>query len=113
MKLQTTDFRFVAKLDKHDHYTDANGVIRWASNNSVPPIDILELAFVDGKISEQTLSISLKTKSAEDKAFLEQYFQMRQKHGYSEEELFEMEASFDPSETIVDALTGLVIRQGA
>ena len=63
MKLQTTDFRFVEKLDKHDHYTDANGVIRWTSNNSVPPIDILELAYVDGKISEQTLKICLETKS--------------------------------------------------
>jgi hypothetical protein len=113
MKLQTTDFRFVAKLDKHDHYTDANGVIRWASNNSVPPIDILELAFVDGKISEQTLQISLDTKKAEDNAFIESYIQMRQKHGYSEEELFEMEASFGSNETIVDIFTGQTIKVGA
>lgn len=113
MELQTKDFRFVAKLDKHDHYTDANGVIRWASNNSVPPIDILELAYLDGKISEQTLLISLETKSAEDQAFFKKYIQMRQKHGYSEEELAEISANFDPSETVVDALTGLVIRQGA
>lgn len=113
MKLQTKDFRFVAKLDKYDHYTDANGVIRWASNNSVPPIDILELAFVDGKISEQTLTLCLKTKSAEDQVSLKKYFAMRQKLGYSEEELCEISANFDPSETIVDALTGQVIRQGA
>ena len=113
MELQTKDFRFVAKLDKYDHFTDANGVIRWASNNQVPPIDILELAYLDGKISEQTLTISLETKSAEDLDFLQKYVQMRQKHGYSDEELFEIEANFSPEETIVDAITGMVIRQGA
>jgi len=113
MKLQTTDFRFVAKLDKYEHYTDANGVIRWASNNSVPPIDILELAFVDGKISEQTLQISLETKFEEDNKAIANYIRLRKQHGYSEETLAEIAANFEPEETVVDVLTGLVIRQGA
>lgn len=80
MQIQTKDFRFVAKLDKYEHHTDANGVIRWNSNNSVPPRDILELAYLDGKISEQTLTTSLATKSQEDDAFLKQYIAMRQKN---------------------------------
>ena len=65
MKLQTKNFKFVAKLNGYENHTDANGVIRWNSNNSVPPRDILELAYLDGKISEQTLTISLATKSEE------------------------------------------------
>lgn len=113
MKLQTTDFRFVAKLDKHDHYTDANGVIRWASNNQVPPIDILELAFVDGVISQQTLKISVETKFEEDNKAIANYIKSRKQHGYSDEELFEMEASFGSDETIVDIFTGQTIRGAA
>ncbi len=110
MKLQTKDFKFVAKLDQYDYHHDANGVIRWNSNNSVPPRDILELAWIDGKISEQTLIISLATKSEEDDAFLKQYILMRQKNGYSEEELCDINANFDPSETVVDVITGQIIR---
>jgi len=110
MKLQTTDFRFVAKLDQYDYHHDANGVIRWNSNNSVPPRDILELAWIDGKISEQTLTISLATKSEENDAFLKQYILMRQKNGYSEEELCDINANFDSSETVVDVITGQIIR---
>lgn len=110
MKLQTKDFKFVAKLDQYDYHHDANGVIRWNSNNSVPPRDILELAWIDGKISEQTLTISLTTKSEEDDAFLKQYILMRQKNGYSEEELCDINANFDSSETIVDVITGQIIR---
>jgi|LakMenEpi03Aug12_release.lakeMendotaPanAssembly.Ray.scaffolds.fasta_scaffold1896195_1 hypothetical protein len=110
MKLQTKDFKFVAKLDQYDYHHDANGVIRWNSNNSVPPRDILELAWIDGKISEQTLTISLATKSEEDDAFLKQYILMRQKNGYSEEELCDINANFDSSETVVDVITGQIIR---
>jgi hypothetical protein len=110
MKLQTKNFKFVAKLDQYDYHHDANGVIRWNSNNSVPPRDILELAWIDGKISEQTLTISLATKSEEDDAFLKQYILMRQKNGYSEEELCDINANFDSSETVVDVITGQIIR---
>ena len=110
MKLQTKDFKFVAKLDQYDYHHDANGVIRWNSNNSVPPRDILGLAWIDGKISEQTLTISLATKSEEDDAFLKQYILMRQKNGYSEEELCDINANFDLSETVVDVITGQIIR---
>ena len=112
MKLQTKDFRFVAKLDKHDHYTDANGVIRWASNNQVPPIDILELAFVDGKISEQTLQTSLATKFEEDNKAIANYIRSRKQNGYSSEELFEIGAAFGNDETVVDIFTGEIIRAG-
>jgi iron uptake system EfeUOB component EfeO/EfeM len=35
---------------------------------------------------------------------------MRQKNGYSEEELCDINANFDPSETVVDVVTGQIIR---
>jgi len=106
MKIQTKNFKFVAKLNGYENHTDANGVIRWNSNNSVPPRDILELAYLDGKISEQTLTISLATKSEEDDAFLKGYIAMRQNNGYSLEELFEIGASFDKGDIVVDVFTG-------
>jgi hypothetical protein len=38
-----------------------------------------------------------------------QYIENRQKYGYSDEELFEMEASFGPDEEVVDIFTGQTI----
>jgi len=35
---------------------------------------------------------------------------MRQKNGYSEEELCDINANFDSSETVVDVITGQIIR---
>jgi hypothetical protein len=37
------------------------------------------------------------------------YIENRQKYGYSDEELFEMEASFGPDEVVVDVFTGKTI----
>jgi len=37
------------------------------------------------------------------------YIENRQKYGYSDEELFEMEASFGPDEEVVDIFTGQTI----
>lgn len=43
---------------------------------------------------------------------LTRYIESRNKHGYSDEELFEMEASFGPDEEIVDIFTGKTIDLG-
>jgi len=44
-----------------------------------------------------------------DLEFLKQYIESRAKHGYSDEELFEMQASFGPDEEVVDIFTGKTI----
>jgi hypothetical protein len=43
---------------------------------------------------------------------LTRYIESRNKYGYSDEELFEMEASFGPDEEIVDIFTGKTINLG-
>jgi hypothetical protein len=47
-----------------------------------------------------------------DLEFLKKYIESRQKYGYSDEELFEMQASFGPDEEVVDIFTGETIDLG-
>jgi hypothetical protein len=82
-----------------------NNVIRWVSNDTVPPKDILAELCVAGYITSETLYDSITTKNKEDDAFLEQYIANRRKYGYSDEEKFEMQAAF-AGETVIDIFTG-------
>jgi hypothetical protein len=82
-----------------------NNVIRWVSNDTVPPKDILADLCVAGYITLETLYDSIATKNKEDAAFLDQYIANRRKYGYSDEEKFEMQAAF-AGETVIDIFTG-------
>lgn len=93
-----------AKQHFEHTYMD-NNVIRWVSNDTVPPKDILEDLWAKGYITLGTLSDSITTKNKEDDAFLEQYIANRRKFGYSDEEKFEMQAAF-AGETVIDIFTG-------
>jgi hypothetical protein len=85
-----------------------NNVIRWMSNDTVPPKDILAELCVAGFITNETLYDSIATKKVEDDAFLDQYIANRRKFGYSDEEKFEMQAAFG-GEEVVDVFTGEVV----
>jgi hypothetical protein len=85
-----------------------NNVIRWVSNDTVPPLEILTELFVSGYITREIHFDSLATRKIEDLAFLEQYVANRQKYGYSDEEKFEMRAAFGDEE-VVDVFTGKVV----
>jgi hypothetical protein len=85
-------------------YTD-NNVIRWVSNDTVPPKDMLEDFWAKGYITLGSLYDSIATKNKEDAEFLEQYIANRQRYGYSDEEKFEMRAAFGDEE-VVDIFTG-------
>jgi hypothetical protein len=98
--------RTVAQQFK-DAYMD-NNVIRWNSNDTVPPKDILQSFVEAGLISMAVLNNSLDFKKVEDDAFLEQYIANRRKYGYSDEERFEMQAAFG-GETVIDVFTGEVV----
>ena len=93
-----------AKEQFQQTYTD-NNVIRWVSNDTVPPKDILAELCVAGYITSECLYDSISTKNKEDDAFLEQYISNRRKFGYSDEEKFEMQAAF-AGETVIDIFTG-------
>ena len=53
-----------------------------------------------------------KKMEAKDLAVLKKYIESRQKYGYSDEELFEMRASFGEDEEVVDIFTGQTIDLG-
>jgi hypothetical protein len=88
-----------------------NNVIRWNSNNTVPPKDILADLCVAGYITSECLYDSIATKNIEDAAFLDQYVANRKKYGYSDEEKFEMQAAF-AGETVIDVFTGEEVMYG-
>jgi len=59
------------------------------------------------------VSAFTKEKIMEDKySVLKRYIENRQKYGYSDEELFEMRASFGEDEEVVDIFTGQTIDLG-
>ena len=59
------------------------------------------------------VSAFTKEKIMEDKySVLKRYIESRQKYGYSDEELFEMRASFGEDEKVVDIFTGQTIDLG-
>jgi len=91
-----------------DTYTE-NNVIRWVSNDTVPPKDILADLCVAGLITSEMLYDSIATKNKEDAAFLDQYIASRKKYGYSDEEKFEMRAAF-AGEEVIDVFTGELVQ---
>ena len=97
-----------AKEQFQQTYTD-NNVIRWVSNDTVPPKDILAELCVAGYITSECLYDSIATKNKEDAEFLDQYIANRQRYGYSDEEKFEMRAAFGDEE-VVDIFTGKSIQ---
>lgn len=100
--------RTIEMLDQNTYVDDSN-VIRWKSNNSVPPVDCLELYVYIGK-THFDYQLSLKTRESEESAFLENYREQESKRVISEEEMYELKASFGEGTTIVNVITGKEIK---
>lgn len=87
--------------------TDAyvvEGIVRWKSNDNIPPTDILEFWDHIGKSFDLEKSKSLDEE--ESTKFLEEYRKSQENRQYSEEELFEMRAAFGEGETVINVFTG-------
>lgn len=92
-------------------YTDAyviNGVVRWKSNDQVPPADILELWHHLNRPFDYDLSKTVS--QLETTQALEAYKRQMASHVYSDEEKAEMRAAFGPGATVVDVITGQPIQ---
>lgn len=98
------DSERVEKNFDTETYFDDNGVIRWKSNNSVPPKDILE--FWAYREKPFNYKLAEQTRKKEDDEFLEEYRKQMANHQPSEEELFEMRAAFGEGTTVVNVFTG-------
>ena len=103
--------RGVHVLTTDEYHLGREGEIRWNSSDNIVPSDILEMAVVDGTISIEVRNRTEAVRVVEDEIFLRNYINFRQKHGYSEEELMEIDAEFGDDEP-VDIFTGREIRTG-
>ncbi len=83
-----------------------DGVIRWNSNDRVPPTELLELWAYVGIIDRYVYFKSLEVRDAEQSKSIQEYKEARAKQGYSQEQLFEMRAAFGAGATVVNAVTG-------
>lgn len=90
--------------------TITNNIVRWVSNDTVPPTDCLQQMVIDGQITADQMTKSIEQKKVDDAKFIAQYINARKRRGYSSEELFEMRAAFGPGEEVVDVFTGMTIR---
>lgn len=86
-----------------DAYT-VNGIVRWKSNNSIPPRDVLDLWFYVGKAFDINESIDLSDK--ETSIFLQDYRERMKNYSPSHEELVEMKSAFGSGTCVVDIITG-------
>lgn len=85
---------------------DAQGVVRWLSNGSVPFPDMLFDFRTIGLIDEATESRSVAVRVAEEAAFLASYRKAQEGRQESPEELYELRAAFGPGAEVVNVLTG-------
>jgi hypothetical protein len=84
------------------------GVIRWNSNNAVPPADIVEFAAWLGLPVD--VAASNAARDADTSAFLTEYRKVNRNRKPSAEERFEMRAAHGPGKVIVDVITGQKFR---
>jgi len=103
--------RGVKVLEKNDFYIREDGSVRWIMSDNMVPSDIMEMAVVDGTLTIDQRNKAEELRIIEDELYLRNYINFRQKHGYSEEELMEIDAEFGDDEP-VDIFTGREIRTG-
>lgn len=97
-----------ADFDEHRHYI-VDGVVRWSSNDQVPPRDLLSDWFEAGCISKGTLRASMEARDADLTAFVAEYKRCQPSRP-SDEEMYELRANFEPGTEVVDVISGRRIR---
>jgi hypothetical protein len=88
-----------------DAYRDADGIIRWKTNNVVPFADMLEANGITG----DELARHVAAREKDNDAFFAEY-RRRQPAKPSAEAMYEMRAAFGPGQVIVDVITGRRVR---
>ena len=88
---------------------DEKGVMRWTTNNQVPPLDCLEFARFGLKMPVN-IPASVAQGDRETQESIQAYRKHQTECGISPEERFEMEAAFGKGTKIVDIITGKEIQ---
>ena len=88
----------------------ADGVVRWNSNGRVMPKDCREILSHTAYRSLYDEEASAAAEDEETTAFFQSYRESRRNHKVSAEERAEMMAAFGKGATVVDVITGQVVR---
>jgi hypothetical protein len=86
-------------------YIDDQGVMRWRSNDHVPPAECLRAAVDMELITLPQFTKSIDVGIEETRQAIQTYI-ANQPAQPSEEELYEMRAAFGPGEVVVDVISG-------
>lgn len=96
--------RLAQQFDTMTYKVD--GIIRWKTNNAVPPQDVLDFWKHIGKRFNMAKSIAARNR--EEKEAIENY--KRNQRPPTQEQLYEMQAAFGKGTTVVDVITGRKIK---
>lgn len=88
--------------------TTSDGVIRWNSNNNIPPVECVALAAHIGLPVDVAKCTSVR--DTETDQFIAEYRLRMRNYKPSREEQFEMRAAFGPGKTVVNVITGQKFR---
>lgn len=81
-----------------------DGIVRWISNNKVPPSELLEFWKHLGKDFDYLKS--METSENETLEFIREYVKQKKDEAVTDEERFELEAAFGKGTTVIDVFTG-------
>jgi hypothetical protein len=108
MNYQANELKRNIEYAQKSDYTITNGIVRWDSNNQVPPADMVEaIATFESSVDVEA---SKAAREVDNAAFIEQYIkgQASRTEEQKREEAFEMRAAFGPGEKVVNIITGEV-----
>ena len=97
------------EADKEKFYIDETveaPVIRWKSNNNIPPLECLDAFLKVGYITKQEFDNSNEQRQIEVSARLEEYRKQMENYVPSAEEQYEMRAAFGAGAKVVNVITG-------
>lgn len=92
----------------YDNTVKLDGVVRWKSNGSVPPQEILE--FWQHVRFRFNMAKSVAARNKDEKEFLARYAQAQRNQPPSAELMHELRANHPPGTVIQDVVTGRKIR---
>jgi len=84
---------------------DESRVLRWKSNDACLMRDALEELYDGGYITAGVLQDTNAARDVENTLAIARYVEMRERDGYSDEEMFGMRSAFG-DEPVMDVLTG-------
>jgi hypothetical protein len=94
---------------KYTNFSIVNGIVRWDSNNRVPPSDILDALLASREITLKQHTDSGVASDTETRAFIAEYITANKDREYSDEERFEMRAAFGPGVKVTNIFTGKTV----